>query len=193
MTEAPSLIEPVYIPALDGKVESLLRGALSSRLHSRLSLSFTEWPDVWFWVLLWCSYLSSLRKEARPVLSLMTTPTSLPLPTVPLGRTVRDKGAFLRARALINDRLSDFKVNTPLPGVNFGLKQSYAGNLPVNRPDHPNDTLFFWGFEKSTGSLTSNSPSNRAPWTIWLNGGPGSSSFYGFFFEVSHPLVVASS
>ncbi|KAG6821213.1 hypothetical protein H0H93_004034 [Arthromyces matolae] len=57
---------------------------------------------------------------------------------------------------------------------------SYAGNLPVQRAGHPNNTLFFAGFEKSTGSLTKNS---QDPWGIWLNGGPGSSSMYGLFFE----------
>jgi len=77
-----------------------------------------------------------------------------------------------------------FRVQYPLPGVNFPLSRSYAGNLPVGREGHPNNTLFWWGFEQSTGSLTTAaSPRNTKPWTIWLNGGPGSSSFYGFFFE----------
>ncbi|KIM44598.1 hypothetical protein M413DRAFT_8957 [Hebeloma cylindrosporum] len=70
-------------------------------------------------------------------------------------------------------RSSDFEVTAKLPNVTFPLGRSFAGNIPVQRPGHPNDTLFFIGFEKSKGSLTApSSPSNRAPWGIWLNGGP---------------------
>ena len=39
-------------------------------------------------------------------------------------------------------------------------------------PGHPNNTLFFWAFEKEHGSLTA--PANdkiEKPWGIWLNGG----------------------
>jgi carboxypeptidase D len=64
---------------------------------------------------------------------------------------------------------TDFEVKDPLPNVTFPLPRSFAGNIAVNRPNHPNDTLFFWGFEKSNGSLTSNSSTD--PWGIWLNGG----------------------
>lgn len=66
----------------------------------------------------------------------------------------------------------DFEVTTKLPNITFPLSRSFAGNLPVNRPGHPNDTLFFYAFEKSFGSLTAPSSSvNRDPWGIWLNGG----------------------
>ncbi|PSR71880.1 hypothetical protein PHLCEN_2v12224 [Hermanssonia centrifuga] len=52
------------------------------------------------------------------------------------------------------------------------MSRSWAGNIPVNRPGHPNDTLFFWAVEKETGSLTSTADdSNNEPWGIWLNGG----------------------
>ncbi|KAJ3745335.1 alpha beta-hydrolase [Lentinula detonsa] len=76
---------------------------------------------------------------------------------------------------------SYFEVTDPLPNVTFPLTRSFAGNLPVQRTGHPNDTLFFWAFEHQNGSLTSNSSSE--PWGIWLNGGPGSSSMAGMFFE----------
>ncbi|KAJ4473583.1 alpha beta-hydrolase [Lentinula aciculospora] len=76
---------------------------------------------------------------------------------------------------------SYFEVTSPLPNVTFSLTRSFAGNLPVQRAGHPNDTLFFWAFEHQNGSLTSNS--SREPWGIWLNGGPGSSSMAGMFFE----------
>ena len=59
-----------------------------------------------------------------------------------------------------------------MPGVTWDLPRSFAGNIGVNRPGHPNNTLFFWGFEKETGSLTA-AADERAdePWGIWLNGG----------------------
>ena len=96
----------------------------------------------------------------------------------------------------------DFEVTTKLPNITFALGRSFAGNLPVNRAGHPNNTLFFYGFEKSHGSLTVRSHSaNGDPWGIWLNGGfvlyfqvtqiltvnrsPGSSSMFGLFFEVN--------
>ncbi|KAI0079340.1 alpha/beta-hydrolase [Panus rudis PR-1116 ss-1] len=74
-----------------------------------------------------------------------------------------------------------FEVKGPLPNVTFPISRSFAGNIGVNRPGHPNDTLFFWGFEKQNGSLTN--ANNTAPWGIWLNGGPGSSSMLGLLFE----------
>lgn len=62
----------------------------------------------------------------------------------------------------------------PLPNVTFPLPRSWAGNIPVDRPGHPNDTLFFWGFEKERGSLTARGREGKdegKPWGIWLNGG----------------------
>ncbi|KAF9454245.1 alpha/beta-hydrolase [Macrolepiota fuliginosa MF-IS2] len=77
-----------------------------------------------------------------------------------------------------------FRVKDPLPNITFPVEQSFAGNIPVQRAGHPNNTLFFVGFEKSNGSLTApSSDNNTDPWGIWLNGGPGSSSLYGLFFE----------
>ena len=65
----------------------------------------------------------------------------------------------------------DFEVRN-LPNITFPLPRNWAGNIPVDRPGHPNDTLFFWAFEKDHGSLTSvaNERSGE-PWGIWLNGG----------------------
>ncbi|EIN03589.1 alpha/beta-hydrolase [Punctularia strigosozonata HHB-11173 SS5] len=77
-----------------------------------------------------------------------------------------------------------FEVTKPLPNVTFPVARSFAGNIRVNRPHHPNDTLFYWGFEHSHGSLTAGSGQNaHAPWAIWLNGGPGSSSMPGLTLE----------
>ena len=64
----------------------------------------------------------------------------------------------------------DFEVKDPLPNVTFPLGRSFAGNIPIGRPDQPNSTLFFWAFEKENGSLTGNT-SSEEPWGVWLQGG----------------------
>ncbi|EKM50681.1 uncharacterized protein PHACADRAFT_264079 [Phanerochaete carnosa HHB-10118-sp] len=84
---------------------------------------------------------------------------------------------------------SYFQVTQPLPNVTFPLGRNWAGNIPVDRPGHPNDTLFFWAFEKQNGSLTANASESTEPWGIWLNGGPGSSSLLGLLFE-NGPLHI---
>ncbi|KAK7690975.1 hypothetical protein QCA50_006078 [Cerrena zonata] len=83
-----------------------------------------------------------------------------------------------------------FEVKDPLPNVTVPLTRSFAGSIPVNRAGHPNDTLFFWAFEKQNGSLTV--PANKTnlePWVIWLQGGPGSSGMLGFT-EENGPLRI---
>ncbi|KAF8530534.1 Alpha/Beta hydrolase protein [Hysterangium stoloniferum] len=74
-----------------------------------------------------------------------------------------------------------FLVNTSLPNITFPLQRSFAGNLPVNRG--PNNTLYFYSFEQSYGSLTDPNSNKPQVWIMWLNGGPGSSSLAGAFFE----------
>ncbi|KAJ7778367.1 alpha/beta-hydrolase [Mycena metata] len=81
-----------------------------------------------------------------------------------------------------------FEVTGALPNVTGTLPRSFAGNVGVNRPDHPNATLFFWGFEKANGTLTG-AASDTDPWIIWLQGGPGSSSLAGLLIE-NGPLQV---
>lgn len=71
---------------------------------------------------------------------------------------------------------TDFEVKDPLPNVTFPLERSFAGNIPIGRPGQPNDTLFFWAFEKKNGSLTGNT-SSEEPWGIWLQGGYVSGEF----------------
>lgn len=66
---------------------------------------------------------------------------------------------------------TDFEVTDTLPNVTDSLPRSFAGNIPVNREGHPNNTLFFWAFERSNGSLTTDAGASDDPWIIWLNGG----------------------
>jgi len=68
----------------------------------------------------------------------------------------------------LDDVLADFQVTESLPNVTWPLARNWAGNIPVQRVGHPNNTLFFWAFESSNGSFTANS---SEPWGIWLNGG----------------------
>ena len=69
----------------------------------------------------------------------------------------------------------DFEVTHPLPNITHRLPhvpRNFAGNIPVNRAGHPNDTLFFWGFESKPGSLTRPAHERTEdPWIIWLQGG----------------------
>ncbi|KAI9056434.1 alpha/beta-hydrolase [Trametes sanguinea] len=81
-----------------------------------------------------------------------------------------------------------FEVTAPLPGIpSAGLPRSFAGNIPVDRPGHPNDTLFFWGFERqgANGTLTAPANSNNTE-------PPGSSGMLGLSTE-NGPIHVLSN
>ncbi|THH29780.1 hypothetical protein EUX98_g4414 [Antrodiella citrinella] len=86
---------------------------------------------------------------------------------------------------------SYFQVTAQLPNITFDLGRNWAGNIPVGEDGHPNNTLFFWAFEKENGSLTAAAGERSdEPWGIWLNGGPGSSSMLGMMFE-NGPIHIA--
>lgn len=85
--------------------------------------------------------------------------------TVQNGRIVRTTIYLPQSH---HDVFADFQVTDSLPNVTWPLARNWAGNIPVQRAGHPNDTLFFWAFESSNGSFTANS---SEPWGIWLNGG----------------------
>lgn len=60
-------------------------------------------------------------------------------------------------------------------------KRNWAGTIPVGRTNHPNDTLFFWAFEKEEGSLTAPADENNdKPWGIWIEG-----PMYGYHLSLS--------
>jgi hypothetical protein len=66
----------------------------------------------------------------------------------------------------------DYEVTDPLPNVTWTMPRSFAGSVSVNRTNHPNNTLFFYAFEREGGSLTAASGERTdEPWVIWLNGG----------------------
>lgn len=115
---------------------------------------------------------SSLHEDAIPVST---------WPTVYAGQPTGDYSPVWQACELIlrssclsahSPACADFKVTATLPGVNFTLPNNYAGNIKVQRLNHDNDTLFFWGFEHAEGSLAAAAGENQdAPWAVWLQGG----------------------
>ncbi|EIW53480.1 alpha/beta-hydrolase [Trametes versicolor FP-101664 SS1] len=88
-----------------------------------------------------------------------------------------------------------FEVKNLSSEIPAGLPRSFAGNIPVNRAGHPNNTLFFWGFERqgANGTLTAPARANNTePWILWLQGGPGSSGMLGLSTE-NGPIHVLSN
>ncbi|KAF3058116.1 Carboxypeptidase cpdS [Daldinia childiae] len=91
---------------------------------------------------------------------------------------------FLATRQLppprfANANTTKFSVNgTGIPDVDFDVGESYAGYLPIT--DNPDDTdeLFFWFFPSSDPTNTT-----QKEILLWLNGGPGCSSFEGLLQE----------
>ena len=76
---------------------------------------------------------------------------------------------------MLTEPYADYEVKYPLPNLtHITLPRSFAGNIPVNRAGHPNDTLFFWAFERQGSNGTLTAPANKSntePWILWLQGG----------------------
>lgn len=68
--------------------------------------------------------------------------------------------------AAVSDQL------TELPGFGPVKEKQYAGYFAVNQ----SSALFYWYVEKKK-------PTSDSAIVLWLNGGPGASSLYGFFME----------
>ena len=85
------------------------------------------------------------------------------------GKTVRRSLSFsVRSSDVFWN--SDFQVTEKLPNVTFDLGRNWAGNIPVGRAGHPNNTLFFWAFEKEEGSLTATADERSdEPWGIFIS------------------------
>ncbi|UQC88639.1 carboxypeptidase cpdS [Colletotrichum lupini] len=77
----------------------------------------------------------------------------------------------------LNDKTEKYLVNgTSIPLVDWDLGESYAGQIPISKASNETRQLFFWYFP-------STNPDASEEVTIWLNGGPGCSSFIGLVQE----------
>lgn len=65
------------------------------------------------------------------------------------------------------------EVPTGICELTPGVK-SYSGYVDIAPEQH----IFWWFFETRNGDPT------KAPLTVWINGGPGSSSMIGLFQEL---------
>ncbi|KAI1113558.1 serine carboxypeptidase [Nemania sp. NC0429] len=76
-----------------------------------------------------------------------------------------------------NSNTTKFAVNgTGVPDVDFDVGESYSGYLPISDDPDDKNELFFWFFANSEGS-------DAKEILLWLNGGPGCSSFEGLLQE----------
>ncbi|KAI1336708.1 serine carboxypeptidase [Xylariaceae sp. FL0016] len=76
-----------------------------------------------------------------------------------------------------NDNTTQFSVNgTGIPDVDFDVGESYSGYLPISDDADDDNELFFWFFPNSGNST-------EKEVLVWLNGGPGCSSFEGLIQE----------
>lgn len=98
------------------------------------------------------------------------------MPTTPYGPEWQSCVWFPNSLPISSDSpcryFPDYEVKDPLPNVTWTMPRSFAGSVSVNRENHPNNTLFFYAFEREDGSLSAaDGERTGEPWIIWLNGG----------------------
>ncbi|CAK1357690.1 unnamed protein product [Cercospora beticola] len=128
--------------------------------------------------------MSLLLKRTALVLFALLSPTTAQFPAKPIGVKVLES----RFGEGITISYKENDICETTPGV-----RSYSGHVHLppgtaalgQGQDYPINT-FFWFFEAR------NDPIN-APLSIWLNGGPGSSSMFGLFAENGPCFVNADS
>ncbi|KAJ6483116.1 alpha/beta-hydrolase [Mycena sanguinolenta] len=81
-----------------------------------------------------------------------------------------------------------FEVTDPPENVTWPLPRNWAGSISTRTVGNENNTAFFWGFEKTNGSLTDTN--STEPWMIFLAGGPGYSSIASMLLENIGPIAV---
>ncbi|HYG14738.1 MAG TPA: hypothetical protein VEC12_03225, partial [Bacteroidia bacterium] len=79
------------------------------------------------------------------------------------------------AIASTDEQLSSLPGFGPVQGVQFAGYSSVRGVTGNNGADKSDENLFYWFAGQKNYA--------DAPTIIWSNGGPGSSSFWGFFLE----------
>lgn len=88
----------------------------------------------------------------------------------------------------VDDRVTKLPgLNTPgnrVEGVQFAGYASVRGANGKNGADHADESLFYW--------FVGNDDYAKRPTVLWTNGGPGSSSFWGFFLE-NGPYEIESA